>query len=39
MALRAVIVSDFISGSLSDVNQNKLKNHKNSTFSLYGWHD
>ena len=30
--IRAVIASDLISGSVLDVNNNKFKNHKNSTF-------
>ena len=33
--IRAIIVSDLISGSVSDVNNNKFENHKNSTFKLF----
>ena len=34
--IRAIIVSDLISGSVSNANNNKFKNHKNSTFSFFG---
>ena len=30
--IKAIIVSDLISGSISDVNNNKFEIHKNSTF-------
>ena len=33
--IRAIIVSDLISGSVSDVNSNKFENHKNSTFKHF----
>ena len=33
--IRAIIVSDLISGSVSDVNNKKFENHKNSTFKLF----
>ena len=42
-AFRTNIESDLISGSVSDVNNNKFENHKNSTFKYfllprkYGW--
>ena len=36
--IRAIIVSDLISRSVSDVNHNKYKNHKKSTFKhLLAW--
>ena len=33
--IRAIIVSDPISGSVSHVNNNKFENHKNSTFKHF----
>ena len=33
--IRAIIVSDLISGSVSDVNNNKFENKKNSTFKYF----
>ena len=33
--IRAITVSDLISGSLLDVNHNKFENHKNSTFKHF----
>ena len=33
--IRAIIVSDLISGSVSDVNNNKFENHENSTFKHF----
>ena len=33
--IRAIIESDLISGSVLDVNNNKFKNHKNSTFKHF----
>ena len=33
--IRAIIVSDLISGSVSDVNNNKLEKRKNSTFKHF----
>ena len=33
--ITAIIVSDFISGSVSDVNHNKFENHKNGTFKHF----
>ena len=34
-SIRAIIVSDLISGSVSDVNNNKFENRKNSTFKHF----
>ena len=34
-AIRAIIVSNLISGSYSDVNNNKFENNKNSTFKHF----
>ena len=33
--IRAIIVSDLISGSVSDMNNNKFEIHKNSTFKHF----
>ena len=33
--IKAIIVNDLISGSVSDVNHNKFENHKNSTFKHF----
>ena len=33
--IRAIIVSDLISGSVLDVNNNKFEIHKNSTFKYF----
>ena len=33
--IRAIIASDIISGSLSDVNNNRFENRKNSTFKYF----
>ena len=33
--IRAIIVSDLISGSVSNVNNNKFENHKNSAFKHF----
>ena len=33
--IREIILSDLISGSVSDLNKNKFENHKNSTFKHF----